>query len=350
MKKLFGASAKMIYRDKQALFWALAFPVIFAVVFGLFDFEQAPEVKIDLVGDRASPLYVAVEQGLGRIDPFVVTDRSDLGASTTRLDDGDTDVVVAVAGTNVDVRYNETNFQTNQFAIAAIERIVDRVNLEAAGVSQPTVTMQASGVASSDVTYYDFLLPGLVAMGVMNASIIGMAVAISRFREQKILRRILATPLAPIRFLSAQVGARLVLSIIQSALILAVGIFLFGATLQGSLLWLFVLVTFANLIFLNLGFAAAGRAKNPDAAQGIANAIALPMMFLSGTFFPTETLPVIVQWMVKFLPLTPLLEAVRAVTVRGESITSVGPQVLALTIWVGVSYLLANRMFRFEEA
>jgi ABC-2 type transport system permease protein len=148
-------------------------------------------------------------------------------------------------------------------------------------------------------------------MGVMNASIIGMAVAISRFREQKILRRILATPLAPIRFLSSQIGARLVLSIIQSALILAVGIFLFGAELHGQLIWLFVLVTFANLIFLNLGFAAAGRAKNPDAAQGIANAIALPMMFLSGTFFPTDTLPVVVQWIVKFLPLTPLLEAMR---------------------------------------
>jgi len=53
MKKLFGASAKMLYRDKQALFWALAFPVIFAVVFGLFDFEQTPEVKIDLVGETA---------------------------------------------------------------------------------------------------------------------------------------------------------------------------------------------------------------------------------------------------------------------------------------------------------
>ena len=350
MKKLFGASAKMLYRDKQALFWALAFPVIFAVVFGLFDFEQTPEVKIDLVGEASSPVYGAMEQGLGSIDTFVVTERADLGASTTRLDDGDTDVVVAVESTNVDVRYNETNFQTNQFAITAIERIVDRVNLEAAGVSEPTVTLEASGVVSSDVSYYDFLLPGLVAMGVMNASIIGMAVAISRFREQKILRRILATPLAPIRFLSAQVGARLVLSIIQSALILAVGIFVFGAELQGSLVWLFVLVTFANLIFLNLGFAAAGRAKNPDAAQGIANAIALPMMFLSGTFFPTETLPTIVQWIVKFLPLTPLLEAVRAVTVQGDPITSVGPQIAALAAWVVVSYLIANRMFRFEEA
>jgi ABC-2 type transport system permease protein len=350
MRKLFGASAKMLYRDKQALFWALAFPVIFAVVFGLFDFEQAPEVKIDLVGETASPVYAAVDQGLGRIEPFVVTERTDLGASRTRLDDGDTDVVVAVSGTGIDVLYNETNFQTNQFAITAIERIVDRVNLEAAGVSEPLVTMEARGVRSGEVSYYDFLLPGLVAMGVMNASIIGMAVAISRFREQKILRRILATPLAPIRFLSAQVGARLVLSIVQSALILAVGIFVFGADLQGSLLWLFVLVTFANLIFLNLGFAAAGRAKNPDAAQGIANAIALPMMFLSGTFFPTETLPTIVQWIVRFLPLTPLLEAIRAVSVEGEPITSVGPQVAALAAWVVVSYLIANRLFRFEEA
>jgi ABC-2 type transport system permease protein len=109
-------------------------------------------------------------------------------------------------------------------------------------------------------------------------------------------------------------------------------------------------VTFANLIFLNLGFAAAGRAANPDAAQGIANAIALPMMFLSGTFFPTETLPVIVQWIVKFLPLTPLLEAIRTVSVEGEPITAVGPQIAALTAWVVVSYVIANRMFRFEEA
>ena len=74
------------------------------------------------------------------------------------------------------------------------------------------------------------------------------------------------------------------------------------------------------------------------------------MMFLSGTFFPTETLPVIVQWMVKFLPLTPLLEAVRAVTVQGDPITSVGPQIAALTAWVVASYVMANRMFRFEEA
>src|SRR3989304_6498012 len=147
-----------------------------------------------------------MEHGLGSIGTFVVTERADLGASTTRLDDGDTAGVVAVAGTNVDVRYNETNFQTNQFAITAIERIVDRVNLEAAGVSDPMVPLDARGVASSDVSYYDFLLPGLVAMGVMNASIIGMDVALSRFREQKILRRILATPLAPLRVLSGQGG------------------------------------------------------------------------------------------------------------------------------------------------
>ena len=56
MIKLFDASVKMIYRDRQVLFWALVFPIIFAAVFGLFGFEDAPEVEIQLNGDRASPL------------------------------------------------------------------------------------------------------------------------------------------------------------------------------------------------------------------------------------------------------------------------------------------------------
>jgi ABC-2 type transport system permease protein len=90
--------------------------------------------------------------------------------------------------------------------------------------------------------------------------------------------------------------------------------------------------------------------KDPETAGVVGNIVTFPMMFLSGTFFPTETLPVIVQWIVKFLPLTPLLEAIRTVSVEGEPITAVGPQIAALTAWVVVSYVIANRMFRFEEA
>ncbi|HEY8115381.1 MAG TPA: ABC transporter permease [Actinomycetota bacterium] len=347
MIRLFNASVRMIYRDRQVLFWALVFPIIFAVVFGLFSFEDAPEVEIELHGDRASPLYQAIDEGLVSIEPFTVTESADPAADN--VVNGEMDVAVTVDGTSVHVRCNQTNFDINRFAIAAIDQVVDEANLEAAGVNEPAVTVETTPVAGEDVTYYDFLLPGLVAMGLMNASIGGMAVAISRFREQKILRRILATPLDPNRFLAAQVGARLVLALVQTALILGVGVFIFGATIHGNVVWLFVLAVIGNLIFLNIGFSIAGRARNPDAADGMANAIALPMLFLSGTFFPTDTLPEAVQTIVAILPLTPLLEAMRIVAVDGDPITAASSQILLLAGWVVVSFAIASRLFRFQE-
>lgn len=359
MGKLFSSSLKMLYRDKQTLFWALAFPIIFTVVFGLFDFTAAPEVRIDVVGAEGS-VRDALVTGLREIDSFTVRERGDLDVAQRRLVDGDVDVVMeapAVANVvelgepaSVRVFYNGANFDTNRFAIGTIERIVEQINLRMAGVEEPFVTVEATAVESKSVEYYDFLLPGLVAMGVMNFSISGMAVAVARFREQRILKRILATPLRPARFLAAQVLARLVLAVVQSALILAVGVYLFGAQLYGNVAWLFVLTTIANLVFLNIGFAIAGRAKNPDAATGVANAVALPMMFLSGVFFPTDSLPEVMQVVVRYLPLTPLIEALRLVTIDGESITATGSQLALLGGWVVVSFLIASRMFRFSES
>jgi ABC-2 type transport system permease protein len=278
-------------------------------------------------------------------------------AARADLTKGDADVVLVVpqagspgSGAAIDVLYNGSNFDTNQFALTTIRQIVDGMNLRAAGVTQPPLTVDARAVQAKTVHYYDFILPGLVAMGVMNVSIVGMGVAISRFREQRILKRILATPLRPVKFLAAQVSARLLLSLVQAALILSIGIFIFGGHVYGNVLWLFLLVTLGNLVFLNIGFAVAGRASNPDAAQGLGQAVALPMMFLSGVFFPTDALPKIVQDVVRYLPLTPLLEAMRKVAIDGRSLAATGPQLLQLAIWVGASFLVASRLFRFSEA
>jgi len=349
-------------RDRQALFWALAFPVIFAIVFGLFDFSQAPTVRIDVVGD--SSVQELIVGGLEEVGSFEVREQ-DLVAARRRLTDGDTDVVLVIPelgqlsstpgqeppppGARLRVFYNEANFETNQFALSAIERLVDGINLQMAGVTRPSITVEAEAVAAKSVDYYDFLLPGLVAMGVMNFSITGVSVAVARYREQRILKRILATPLRPAKFLAAQVLARLVLALVQSALILAVGVFLFGARVYGNVVWLFVLATVANLVFLNIGFAVAGRSKNPDSAAGIANVVALPMMFLSGVFFPTDTLPDLMQTVVRYLPLTPLIEALRKVSIDGLSITDTGPQLALLAGWIVVSFALASVRFRFSE-
>jgi ABC-2 type transport system permease protein len=364
MLKLFTASVKMLYRDRQSLFWALMFPIIFTVVFGLFDFSQAPEIRIAVASEERSQLSETLVSGLRDVESFDITRSTDLPAARRLLTDGEVDVVVSVPSTltqvspgsppamapmSVTVFYNESNFDSNQFALGIVERIVDRMNLRLAGVTAPPLSVEARGVSARSIEYYDFLLPGLVAMGVMNFSITGMAIAVARYREQRILKRILATPLRPFKFLSAQVLARLLLALVQAALIVAVGVFLFGANIYGNVAWIFILATVANLIFLNIGFAVAGRARNADSAQGIASAVAIPMMFLSGVFFPTDTLPQVMQTVVKYLPLTPLIEALRKVSLEGLSITDTGPQLILLGAWGVVSFALAAMNFRFAR-
>lgn len=357
MGKLFVASVKMLYRDRQALFWALAFPVIFATVFALFDFDRPPEIEVAVVAEGASPLSEAMVAGLREVESFEVSTRASLAAARAELEDGDLDVVLAVPAAGpapgragVRALYDETNFDTNQLALSSVERIVGEMNVRLVAEGPPPIVVAEEPVAARSVGYYDFLLPGLVAMGVMNFSIIGMAVAVSRYREQRILKRILATPLSPARFLASQVGARLVLALVQAAVILAVGVFVFGANVYGNVLWLFALATLVNLVFLNIGFAVAGRAPNADAAQGIGNAVALPMMFLAGVFFPTDTLPRAMQTVVEYLPLTPLIEALRKVALDAEPITATGPELALLGAWVVGSFLIASRLFRFARA
>ncbi len=351
MKKLFVSSIKMLYRDKQALFWAMMFPVIFATVFGLFDLDRGPTIHVAVVAPTQSTVEHSLVSGLVAVTNFKVTESRDLASARAKLTAGKEELVVALPAKTGAVRvfYDQKNANRNAGALAVVRAVVDKANLRIAGVSHAPLPLVTEPVRARTFKYYDFLLPGLVGMGVMTFAITGMGIAITRFREQQILKRILATPLRPVRFLAAQVGARLVLSVVQAAVILAVGMLLFHGHVYGNMLWIFVLVVFANLAFLNIGFAIAGRAPNPDAAQGMGQAVAIPMMFLSGVFFPLDTLPSVIHSIVRFLPLTPLLDALRKVAIDGASITGLGSQLGQLAIWVVITFLIASRSFRFAQ-
>jgi ABC-2 type transport system permease protein len=196
------------------------------------------------------------------------------------------------------------------------------------------------------VDYFDYVFPGLLAMGLMNFTMVGIAGSIARFRELQILRRIRATPLPPSRFVIAQIAARLVLAVGQLALMAGVGLIL-GADVAGSWLALLVLATAGNLVFLSLGFAIAGRADSVEAANNLAGLVTAPLMFLSGMFFPTESMPALVQRIAEVLPITPLIDAMRAVSLDGASLGALGTDGLALLLWIPAGLLIARLGFRF---
>lgn len=213
----------------------------------------------------------------------------------------------------------------------------------------PGGELVVDGNVSAGLDYFDFVLPGLLAMGLMNFTMIGIAGSVARFRELRILRRLTATPVSPTSFIVAQVAARLVLAVGQVLLMLGLGVAL-GADVVGSPVVLVLLATLGNLTFLSLGFAVAGRTDSVDAANNLAGLATAPLMFLSGMFFPIAAMPDVVQRMADFLPITPLIGGMRRVALEGAALGALGDDLWLLVAWVPVALLLARLSFRFDRA
>jgi ABC-2 type transport system permease protein len=363
--RLFVADAKMIVRNRQSLFWALIFPIMFTAIFGLFNFDQLPEARVALVADDpviAGPVLAGLRQvpavkvcGQSYVEGkrFDCGDYEPVGSDALRaragLADGDVDFALVMRGGTVTVVVNREQADVNRIFVPIFERVLDEVNIRLAGIER-RYSLVEEKAAGRPHKYYDFVLPGLVGMAVMTYGIIGLASTIAQYRGQRILRRILATPLRPRTFLGAIVAAHLALAIVQSVIVLAFGVFVWGGNVRGNLFWIALFVLAGNLTFLNIGFMVASRIDTAEAASGLGNAVSMPMMFFSGVFFPTETLPWILPALTRILPLYPMVEAIRAITVDATPITELWPQLAQLAAWAAGTYVVASRMFRFERA
>ncbi len=353
------ANLKLIYRDRQALFWALAFPLIFLVIFALFDFEGPTSVEIAVLDHSQNDISRELVADLETLDMLELETGADEAAARQRIADGELGYLLIIpeglapaggaaqAPASLTLVFDENRVMTNQMVEGLVLRFLDGANLRLQGV-RPFLALQKEGINGRQVSYFDFLLPGFVGMGVMTFSIIGMASVLTLYRQQRILRRIQATPLRVRTFFTAQVLAWLVLSLGQASIILLAGTVIFGARVYGNYAWVVPLVVLANLTFLNLGFIVGSIAKTVNAASGLGNAVAMPMMFLSGVFFPTDNLPTILARTVAYLPLSPMLEAMRGVLLDAQPLYNYPAQLALLAAWVVVTGVIAIRVFKFD--
>ena len=199
-----------------------------------------------------------------------------------------------------------------------------------------------------EVDYFDTVLLGLLGLGIMTNSIISIAVRISTYRNQAILKRLLATPLPIWKFFASEIAAHLLLALVQAGIILAVGVFVFGGRLHGNLGWVLLITALGSIVFLNIGFILSAWARSPAAASGMGNAVALPMVFFAGTFFSTTSLPWVLPYAAEVLPLTPMLSALRAVGLDQAPIAEAWPQLAALAGWAAATAVAATRVFKFS--
>ena len=360
------ANIRMMIRNRQGLFWALVFPLLLVVVFGLFDFRGVTATRFAVLDYSGGPNAERLREMVGEIDLLEVEDLApaDLGVQAQarqEIGDGDLGYLLVIppglddpaAQAHADdivpvtLVYATRNPERNQLIERAVYGMV--VEIRTAGQPVPPQRLVNSEVLEApEVDYFDTVLLGLLGLGIMTNSIISIAVRISTYRNQAVLKRLQATPLPVWKFFAGEVAAHLLLAIVQALIILAVGVFVFGGDIHGNLGWVLLIVLLGTVVFLNIGFILSAWARSPAAASGMGNAVALPLMFLGGTFFSTASLPWLLPYAATALPLTPMLDALRDVAINSAPLWETWPHLAALGGWAVTTALIAVRVFRFQ--
>jgi ABC-2 type transport system permease protein len=354
---LFVASAKMFIRNRAAVFFSLFLPLIIMLIFGVLNFEGTTELDVGIVDEAHNQASAALVERLEDYDYLVLTG-GERQAELAALEKGDRGYVIVIpprwappapgAESGLVAYAGNSDPAQAQVGQGLLQQAVGQALFAPAGGGGGfAAPLRFESVATRDLGYIDFLVPGIVGMTIMQLGLFGVAFGFVQLKRTGALRRLFATPTSPAYFLSAQVLSRLIIGITQVAILFGLGLW-FGLQMFGDYLTLLVIVLIGSAIFLAVGFAIAGWAKNEDQAAPVANLVSLPMMFLSGVFFPREAMPEFLRGITAFMPLTYVNDALRGVVNEGAGLVSLGPQLLGMGVWVVITFVLAILMFRWE--
>lgn len=329
-------------------------------IFGMIGFDEVPKIKVGIVSQNpALATWQFIDQ-LKEISAFEVKTGA-LSDERSALEQGKRDLVLELPDAlfpdptsaeppqkkTITIYKNISQEQQAGTAISVISQILDKTTLSMARAPE-LFELKTQAVNAKEVRYIDFLLPGIVAMAVMQMAIFSVAFVFVDYKEKGILKRLLATPLKPYQFVAANVVVRLTIAIIQTAILIALGIILFKIHIFGSYAVLLLVAILGGIMFLGLGFIISGFAKTMDSVPSLANLLVFPMLFLSGVFFPIESMPLWLQKIVQYLPLTYFADALRKVMADGAGLKDISTNLYWMLAWAVVLVGLAVYSFRFE--
>lgn len=359
MLELFWADLKMIFRNRQSLVWGLVFPLVFTVVFGAF-FGKGSESSgtVALINEADTPVADALRQAMEESDVLKLQSDLQLEEARDLLKKNQITAIIQIpenfgapvpdAPTRVTVVYDPANVQTNGIVLSFVDKLLTQASLEVQQ-TQMLFGIDEEKTNANELTYFDFVLVGLIGMAMMNSAVQGVGISLANYREDKILKRLVTTPLKTWRFVLAEVASRLVLNVIQITIILAVGIWVFDAHIIGSIWMVYLFALLGAVLFQSIGFVVAALSKTTDAAQGMATAITIPMMFLAGVFFPIDQLP---RWLfvfVEYLPLAPLLRMIRTIALEGGSPFADPRNIIIVGAWIVIALVIASYKFKLSD-
>ncbi|MEI4550066.1 ABC transporter permease [Pseudoalteromonas spongiae] len=313
------------FRDRSALGWNLAFPILLVVGFAfIFKNDNPTLFKIGYVGDLQ-------QHSISQYKHLEFIEYQDQSVAIEKLRQHKLDLLVS--------------FDAKQYWVnssSANGYIAEKLLLSE--TAQATAPFVKEAIEGQEIRYLDWVVPGILAMNMMFSCLYGVGYVIVRYRKNAVLKRLSATPLKPVEFLAAQIVSRLLIVVALTSAIFVACHLIFDFYLIGSMLWLLVLCVLGAFSLISLSLLIACRSESEEFTGGILNLVSWPMMMLSGVWFSLEGSPAFVQAISQVFPLTQMLIGARAVMLEGAGFVEIAPQLFIL-IGQSVVFLLLGALF-----
>ena len=325
-------------REPEAVFWSFAFPVMMTCALG---------VAFRSSGDRPVMVGVAQTEGSDRI-AAALTATQGFTIRAIQPDQIDRAIrdgraaVVIVPGNPPAYHYDEARAESQAARLAvdeALQRAAGRADVFAAA-RRPVDRIGSR--------YIDWLVPGLLGMGIMSTGLWSVSFSIVTSRTRKLLKRFVATPMSRANYLASFVLSRLFFLALEAIVLVGFSWIAFDVVVRGSLAALGAVCVVGALAFGGMALLVSSRARTIEAVSGLLNLVMLPMWVLSGVFFASSNFPEMMQPFIQMLPLTALIDALRAVVNEGVSLVAVASDLGILATWGGVSFVAALKLFRWQ--
>ena len=287
LAQLVLARLREFYREPEAIFWVYGFPILLTVTLGVaFRENPAPQYRVDVTGPGSAAVVEALQAvKTPKGEPRYVVKECEADVVRNRLRTARIDLVVTASS-----RMYEYEFVPTRPESTLARDTVNDVLQRAAGRTDP-VTNRSEEMNERGGRYIDFLVPGLLGMGLMGGGLWGLGFVTVDMRIRKLLKRMVATPMRKTDFLAALMISRLFFMVPEVLGLLVFAWLVFGVVIAGSIGTVVFLILLGAFAFAGLGLLVASRAKTTEAVSGLMNLVMLPMWVLSGIFFSSERFP-----------------------------------------------------------
>lgn len=246
--------------------------------------------------------------------------------------------------------FNQISAQIGMKKLEAMNNPSQAIQVQSQGV-QSTSTLSAVNYQNimnsinfqinkiyGDIKYIDFLVPAILAMTIMMGAMFSMGEALAGERERGELARLFMTPTSVATVVGGKIISKLTIETARAILLIVAAIVLFGITINGSMVLTILLLVLSALCFVGFGIMISARVSTQEDYTQMVMPFTMPMMFVSGVFYPIETMPWVFQKLAYIFPLTYANDALRGVMLKGAGIGD---------IWIDIAVLAGFTLLFF---